>query len=445
MGKRETFNKISFPRIFYITYISNTQKTEKMKKILAIFILFQAFALLANDLYFDGSCDKDPLSYKTNEVMTFTISLKNKKSKEIVTGRKIKWQRKGDDSRIENGVATTDQPLVIKTSSSKPGFVRITVELLDENGKPIKKRNSKFDGGACADVKLLDMTSKPEDFDKFWDEEYKKLRSTPYKTQLTEVKSKDPKIKVSKFSISTLPGHIDATGYILIPVGAKAKSLPIVGKFTGYGFGATPIDYNLAQKGNIIVQVTRQGEEPDRDKEYYNDLKNNKCKKFCYRNNDDMHKNDFYNMIIRGLRALSYAETLPEWDGKTMLVRGGSMGGFQALAMAALNEKVSHCTALVPWMADLEGYVKYKRLKGWRPDWIAQLGYFDVVNFATRIKCPATIEVGLGDYVCPPSGGMLLYRSLKGEKKLVLRQNCGHSTTPYGINQKTYNYSGDLK
>ena len=417
-----------------------------MKKLLTVTAVLTAFVLAAADHYFDGTCDKDPLSYKSGEVMTFTITLKNKKSGETpVTGRRVKWQRRGDDNRTESGFASTDKPLVLKTAIDQPGFVRITVELLDDQGKPVKHRNSKFDGGACADVNLLAMTNKPADFDSFWDGEYKKLIATPYKTRLTEVKSKDPKVKVTKFSISTLPGHIDATGYILTPVNAKAKSLPIYGMFTGYGFGATLINYNLAKKGNIVVQVTRQGEAPDRDQAYYNALKNNECKGFCFRHNRDLYKNDFYNMIIRGQRALQYAETLPEWDGKTMTVQGGSMGGFQALAAAALNKKVSKCIAVVPWVADLEGYVKHGRMRGWRPDWVEQLAYFDTVNLASRIECPTRIEVGLGDYICPPSGGMLLYRNLKCKKELLLRQNCGHSHVPMDIHPELYNYTGDLK
>jgi cephalosporin-C deacetylase-like acetyl esterase len=406
-----------------------------MKKLFAFLAVFSAAVLAAAEYYFDGTCDKDPLSYKSGETMTFTVTLKDKKSGDApVTGRRVKWQRRGDDGITESGYATTDKPVVIKTASKKPGFVRVTVELLDKNGKPVRgARNSRFDGGACADANLLAMTAKPADFDSFWDGEYKKLIDTPYKTELKEVKSKDPKVKVTKFSISTLAGYANATGYILVPAGAKAKSLPIYTIFYGYGFGATKIDYYLAKKGNIVVQVTRQGEEPDREKSYYENLRKNECKMFGFRNNRDLYKNDFYNMIIRGQRALQYAETIPEWDGKTMIVQGGSMGGFQAVAAAALNKNVSKCIAIIPWMADLDGYLKHKRMRGWIPNWVEQLAYFDTVNLASRIKCAAQVEVGLGDFICPPSSGILLYRNLKCDKNLILRQNCGHSNVPYDI------------
>ena len=414
-----------------------------MKTKLFLLVIFSAFALLGADLYFDGTCDKDPLSYKSGEEMTFTITLKNKKNNDApVTGRRVKWQRRGDDKLTESGFADTDKPLVLKTKINQPGFVRITVELLDENGKPVKKRNSKYEGGAGADVKQLTMTNKPADFDKFWNGEYKKLIDTPYKVKITEKKSANAKLKLFKFSISTLPGYIDATGYILIPKNAKPKSLSICAMFSGYGFGKT---YTSYVKDNIMVIVTRHGEEPDREPQYYKDLQNGSCKGFCFRNNQDLYKNDFYNMIIRGQRALQYAETLPEWNGKSITVQGGSMGGFQALAAAALNKKVTKCIARVPWVADLEGYIKHNRQRGWRPDWVEQLGYIDSVNLASRITCPTQVELGLGDYVCPPSGGMLLYRNLKGEKSLLLRQNCGHSTSPLTPKPINYTYAGELK
>ena len=36
------------------------------------------------------------------------------------------------------------------------------------------------------------------------------------------------------------------------------------------------------------------------------------------------------------------------------------------------------------------------------------------------------MDIGLGDYVCPPSGEIVLYRNLKGPKSLVVKQNMGH-------------------
>ena len=102
------------------------------------------------------------------------------------------------------------------------------------------------------------------------------------------------------------------------------------------------------------------------------------------------------------------------------------MGAAQSIAAAALNPKVTRCTAFIPWVADLAGKAKFKRLGGWAPEYTETLRYFDTANLASRVKCPAEITIGLGDYICPPSGQMILFRNLGGKKTLKIRQNMGH-------------------
>ncbi|WP_366942970.1 acetylxylan esterase [uncultured Victivallis sp.] len=63
---------------------------------------------------------------------------------------------------------------------------------------------------------------------------------------------------------------------------------------------------------------------------------------------------------------------------------------------------------------------------GWAPGYTETLRYFDTANLATRVKCPTTIAIGLGDYVCPPSGQMILFRNLAGEKTIKIHQNRIH-------------------
>lgn len=63
----------------------------------------------------------------------------------------------------------------------------------------------------------------------------------------------------------------------------------------------------------------------------------------------------FKGMYMRVLRALAYAKTRPEWDGRTLLVYGGSQGGAQAMAAAALDPDVSFCLVTVPALCDHAG------------------------------------------------------------------------------------------
>ena len=50
--------------------------------------------------------------------------------------------------------------------------------------------------------------------------------------------------------------------------------------------------------------------------------------------NTDRETSYFLNMYLRDSRALDYLLTRPDWDGKTIVLTGGSMGGQQSLALA---------------------------------------------------------------------------------------------------------------
>ena len=53
--------------------------------------------------------------------------------------------------------------------------------------------------------------------------------------------------------------------------------------------------------------------------------------------NTDRETSYFLNMYLRDSRALDYLLTRPDWDGKTIVLTGGSMGGQQSLALAGLR------------------------------------------------------------------------------------------------------------
>ena len=400
---------------------------------------------LAENLTFTGTTDKNPLLYKAGEEVRFTVTLVDRdKNNAPVPGRRLKWVRRGDDGKTESGEALSDQPLVVRTSIGKPGFVRLTVNVLDGAGQIVKGAKHAFDGGAGADVAKIPAWPKPADFDAFWDAEVKRLLAQPYQVKLSPVEWRDKRTAVYKFEITTYPGERPATGLIGYPVNAKPKSLSLIVSTIGYGFGRYWVTNSRILEGNIWMTLARQGEDPIREPEYYEKLKKNEMKNFCFRHNNDKRKNDFYQMIIRNLRAVQYAKSRPEWNGKSLLVTGGSMGGFQAVALAALDPDVTRCQATIPWVADLAGESKFKRMGGWRPAFTETLGYFDTANLATRVKCPVSMEIGLGDYICPPSGQMILFRNLKGPKTMKVNQNFGHGA-PYGVNTAAYEFKEEIR
>ena len=402
-----------------------------------------ALTASAEKLAFIGTTDKNPLEYALNETITFTVTLVDKDNgNAAVTGRDLKWTLSGDDSSVTNGTATSDTPLVVTTAIASPGFVRLKVQVKD-NDTWLDDKDNVFDGGAGADVMNIQEWPAPADFATFWQNATNTLYTTPYVPVCTNFNPAGAVDGVSYylFDIPVAAGELNVTGILAKPANAAAGSCGIITHTEGYGFGRTglPISSEVLA-GNIVVNIARHGENPwHPDGNYYtNEVKNGFAKDFCFRNNDlTVQDTDYYKMAMRDLRALQYAKSLPEWNGTSLETKGGSMGGWRAITLAALDCDVKQCTASIPWSVDLAGHVKYGYMKGWRPDWTANLDYIDLKNLATLVKCPVTFTAGLGDYVCPPSGEIQLYRALPEPKKVTFTQNMGHGAV-HGPNAASY-------
>ena len=134
-------------------------------------------------------------------------------------------------------------------------------------------------------------------------------------------------------------------------------------------------------------------------------------------------------MILRDVQAVRYLKTRPEWDGENISLNGGSQGGFQATAVAALDPDVSHLYTAYTWMCDI-GSAGIGRLPGWQPDYTDALRYYDTINFARRVRCNTSIDAGLGDNVSTPSGIIAMFNAMTCPRMLSFTQNMTHYYTP---------------
>ena len=94
---------------------------------------------------------------------------------------------------------------------------------------------------------------------------------------------------------------------------------------------------------------------------------------------------------LRDYRAVDYIASRPDWDGKTLVVMGTSMGGQQSLCVAGLHPKVTHVIVNEPAGCDTNGPLARPaiRLSVFpldHPKIMETALYFDAVNFAPRIK-----------------------------------------------------------
>ena len=278
----------------------------------------------------------------------------------------------------------------------------------------------------------------PDDFMSYWDNQKAKLRQSEPQVTLKPVELKDANdaAHYDVYSIEiSMPEGNPARGFIAKPKGADAKSLPIAFLVHAAGVSgdwchASPSNVlRYAKKGHgvIAIDINAHGYPEDRPQQYYIDLENGELKDYSTRPLTDRDSFYFRLMFLRDIRALDYVCTLPEWDGKRVLVYGESQGGAQAEALAGLDSRVSAVVANVPAMTDFGAFLQ-KRQSGWpgsyQKDVDSELGrsilpYFDGALFLQFSKAKLFIVSGSIDETCPAAGVHAAYNAAKSRDKQI--------------------------
>ena len=392
-----------------------------------------------------GKTNKSPLSYRPGEEMIFIFSLDTGADKP--GNWKFHYLRRGDDNKVYSGEAPVDKPLVVKTSLNKPGFVNVEVTIRDSKGKTLyyeKIRPNKtrvkgsiiFAAGAAVQPESLRDCGEPADFDAFWEKQKKRLAAVPFTGKVGKKLVREYKNGyVYAISIPTA-GPRPATGYLTIPKNAKAKSLPVHVSFFGYGI-SRQLPPPVISGSLINFQVNAHGQKLEQDAEYYKEFfKSIGGKGYAYNqeHNKDPERCFFNGMALRNLRALEYVKTLPEWNGKDLIVKGQSQGGLQTMWVAALDPAVTEAYPSIIWCCDLAGTLKQNRFGALgRIKYSPALEYYDPVFMAKRIRKAKVVitRAGLGDYTSPPSGLAICYNNLATpEKSIKWYQGSNHSIIP---------------
>ena len=377
-----------------------------------------------------GTTDKDPVSYRPGEPMTFTLSSSG--------GELVRWKRTGDDGKEETGEAKAAEPVVVKTSLDRPGFVRIVAKLLDKSGKVL----ARFDGGAGASVdEIRPDNPEPADFDAFWARHKATLAKVPMDgATCREIASGRDDVKLYEVSIPCA-GPRPSTGFLSVPV--KPGKYPARVHFHGYNASWLPDARNTPWRGMlptncIWLAVSAHGYELNREDAYYKALRkecgsNGHDYAFDPVQNSDPEQAYFCGMTYRVMRGLQYLKSRPEWNGKTLVVSGGSQGGLQSIWAAALDHDVTECRPYIPWNCNIGGPAAGRARGDWHIPWVPALGYYDAANMARRIPRTCRVKVswaGLGDYICPPSGVAAFYNNLSCPKSIKWVQGATHGYYP---------------
>ncbi len=341
-------------------------------------------------------------------------------------------------------------PATLETSLDEPGTIlaEITTTI---NDKPVRI----LAGAAIAPYKVQPASTHPDDFDAFWSSRQNQRAGEPY-PQILNYKRSTSTIQKSitsksRWTTSTAPTSTASLPNQVMP---RKKILPCthIPQWAGvYGLPQSRVT-DRARQGWIALNIMPHDLPFDRPDSYYKKLFRTTYRNYWTFGADNRDTTTFLRMYLSCYRAMDYLTQMPEWDGKTLVVMGTSQGGQQAIMIAGLYPKVSAMLAMVPSSCDVTGPT-IGRAIGY-PNWYDQAKekhneailqtarYFDPVNFASRIKCPALIAPGLRDETSPPTGVFAAFNQINAPKELLILVNSNHSGD--GNAQAPYNNRAEV-
>ena len=211
-----------------------------------------------------------------------------------------------------------------------------------------------------------------------------------------------------------------------------------------------------AAEGWLTLNINAHDLPIDEPEQFYKDQSAGPLKDYPSIGNGDRETSYFLRMYLSCYRGADYLTTRPDWDGKTLVVTGGSQGGLQSIVTGAIFPKTTAIVACVPAGCD-NSSLDVGRAPGW-PMWPwwgkdeaakakikATAPYFDVIHFATNVKCPALIGIGGIDTVCPSPGVYAAVNQMKGPVEVVFMPAADHMGKHDAYYARSGPWMNDLK
>ena len=392
------------------------------------------------------SLDRADGFYKIGETVTCRVKLT--RNGEPLVGQRarmtLKWE--GKDLKSED-FETTGKVVKFTYTAEKPGWVFFGFELLDKKGKvmrgeDVQRHSAKPSivteiGAIIEPDKVVTGITRPADFEEFWAKRRAELDKIPIEPKLEPMESPDGGIKLFKVTVPAI-GEYPVTGYLAIPVGAKPGSCPAYVDWASWSASdANPNSaLNSARQGAIGFAPTWHGRPVAMGKSWYSYKTSIKINGGMV-GIEDRDTWCFGFMYYRVMRALDFVKSLPEWDHKTLVSRGGSLGGAQSAAAAALDKDVTLALIMNPCFCEFDGDASGHtgsiprggaRAAAKSPAALKAQSYYDCVNFAPMIKCRTFVCTGGTDELCPPSNVYAMYNAIPAgtPKQIFFNPAVGH-------------------
>ncbi|MGN6827062.1 acetylxylan esterase [Paucibacter sp. M5-1] len=326
-----------------------------------------------------------------------------------------------------------------------PGFVRCLVSAQLDGRTLTALATAGF-----APERIKATQSDPADFDEFWSRQKDALAKVPLDLQLVPApelsNAKVEAFYLSFQNVGNWAGHSRFYGVLAMPRTSAEHPGPFPALLNVPGAGVRPYRGNLvlAERGFITLQVGIHGIPVNLPPEVYEQLARGALSEYQRNQLDDRDAYYYRRVYLGVLRATEVLADQAKWDGKTLIVSGGSQGGQLSLVAAVLNPKVSAVAVDFPAYSDVSGYW-HGSTGGWpglfRTSASGRMSdtpaepklttsrYYDSVNFARRLTVPGHYTWGFNDMVTPPTSLHAAYNEITAPKRLVIAPDMAHSTS----------------
>lgn len=289
------------------------------------------------------------------------------------------------------------------------------------------------------------FTREPADFIDFWNRNIEDMRAVPlsYTKEKAEEYCTD-KIDCYLLKIRLNKQNKSVYAYLFYPKNAQKGSCPVVLCPPGAGIKTIkePLRHKYyAENGFIRMEMEIHGLDPRLPKETFDDITkafNGRENGYLYNGLQDPDRYYMKRVYLSLIRCLDLLTALPEWDGRNLIVQGGSQGGALAIVAAGLDRRVTQCIVNHPALSDMAaysagrtgGYPHFNKVDGMFTDRnMRTMAYYDVVNFARHVTADVYMTWGYNDNTCPPTTSYAVWNTFTCPKEALITPINEHWTS----------------
>ena len=381
---------------------------------------------------------KSSAHYARGERAGWVLSLPSVEGGASVGGTWKYTLRRNGSVILDSGTVSPGQGArTVAVTLNEPAMLLLRIEPAEPAGTVPAAKPLTY-GAAIDPAGLRRVETRPKDFDAFWTRKLAELRRIPENAVITPGKSPLEGVEYGTIRMD----HVNGThvyGQIARPErkpGEESKRYPAILQMQ-WASPPYPLDpwwiVNRAKQGFLVLNIEPHDVLPTEPPAYYAALPD-ALKNYNTIGQDDRERSYFVEMYLRDVRGAEYLTHRPDWNGQVLIATGGSMGGQQSLAVAALFPRITHVIAEEPAGCDLAAplhgrAIGYPFFDPSNSKIMATARYVDNVNFAPRIRAKTLVGMGYVDEICPPAGIWTALNLVRGPKEAAPLPEATHNNT----------------